>query len=326
MQLSTGLKDVECTSKRKTLAQVDWSRQLSRDTAPFFVATAVPDPRGSMTGADAPRRHMRTVDMEKAPPREREARPDLRDYEPKTYEELHRRCGVDIGRGAQRDGGAFGGPKYDYQNVLDLEKAQPWKLAKSKFGLLGPPPKVPARGSPTPPPAARSPDPTPVHSAFAPIASTPTMLAVESRHCRPLGGIMPKKDERALTPAPDRPELLVTFNAVERHRSVPLFSLGAGRQADRKKLSESYLDKFRVPPRVTPLRRRDYGGFAPVRHSDDTSVPALLAKADAAAQRAQKLVLTNFSPSVHGAVSEVRKAMLYTPSPAASPTPADTAA
>ena len=318
LRAANALRDVECTSKHKTLAQVDWSRQLSRDTAPFFVAAAAPDPRGSMTGAERPRRHNSCLDMEKAAPKEKESKPDERDYAPKTYEDFHTRCGVNIGRGACRDDSALAGPRHNSETVVDVSRTPGWKTAKSKYGMLGPPPKVAARGNLTPVPK-ESRDALPLHSAFVPIAASPAMPCVESRHTRTKGGIMPKKDERAMPPAPDRPELHVNQDAVERHRGTPLFSLSAGRQADKQKLSERYRDMFRTPPpapMATPLRARSIGGFAPVRHANDRSVSSLLATADATAKRAKKLVTTCFSPN---SMTSVRSAMLYSPSPAATP-------
>ena len=81
---------------------MEWSKQTSRDTAPFFVAMPTPNLAAAMMGQpEKPQRHMMSpLPMDKSTSRKSQfaSKEDPRDYEPKLYEELHPKCAVNIGK------------------------------------------------------------------------------------------------------------------------------------------------------------------------------------------------------------------------------------
>jgi hypothetical protein len=304
--------EIECTSKHRTLGQVEWSRQLTREVAPFFVPVPTAQSRVQLgNGSDKPRRHQGTADMERSAPKPVETRMDTRDYTPTLHEELHPRCGVDIGRAPKRRN-VFDEPQHQSDAVIEVELHPGWgRGKKSSMGK--------ARRAPPTPRVDRADSPSFVYSAYTPVPDLPAFEAVESRLERPKGGAIPRCDERKLTPAPDHTPLEIVDDLVRRHTSAVDLTRSSRHFAGRSKLSEKYRNMFRTPPPpplATPDRPRMTNGYATQRQSFNRSVESLLATADADRRRAKKLMSTNFGSLSR---SSVRTAMLYTPSPSASP-------
>jgi hypothetical protein len=302
-------QDIECTSKHRTLGQVDWSRQLSREVAPYFVPQPCPQSRVQLgNGAEAPKRHMGALDMERSAPKSIDPEPDTRDYNPKLYEELHPRCGVDIGRAPTRKA-VFDAPQHSCEVVVDVERFPGWGLGKNSSLSQA------RRAPPTPRTDRSIMSPTPTLSAYTPIPATVAFEATESRLARTTGGYIPRSQDRKLTSAPDHKPLDVRPSVVERHSSTLSLDHSSRHFARRKKFSDRYREMFRTPPPPplsTPDPTRKISGYAPQRQSFDRSVSSLLATADADRRRAKKLMMQNFGS---GSQSAVRSAVLYTPSP-----------
>eukprot|EP00672_Neobodo_designis_P027568 CAMPEP_0174850300 /NCGR_PEP_ID=MMETSP1114-20130205/19156_1 /TAXON_ID=312471 /ORGANISM="Neobodo designis, Strain CCAP 1951/1" /LENGTH=351 /DNA_ID=CAMNT_0016084755 /DNA_START=135 /DNA_END=1187 /DNA_ORIENTATION=+ len=320
-----GIRDIDATSKHRTLGQVEWSRQLSREVKPFFVPVPTAESRVQLgTGVDRPRRHAATLDMERSAPKPVDNRLDARDYTPLLHEQLHPRCGVNIAKAPAR-GAVFAPPQHQSEVVVDVEMHPGWgrgkKSAMSRAARSPSPgfPGGPGTRSATASPSADEKVATRVYSAYTPIPEAPAFEAVESRLTRPKGGFIPRCDERKLTPAPDHAPLEPNFDIRKPNKAVINLSCSRRHFASKEKKSEEYRRKFQTPPPPplsTPEPTRSTPGFAPQRQSFDRSVSSLLATADADFRRAKKLMQQNFGTRSR---SSLRSAMLYTPSPSSSP-------
>jgi hypothetical protein len=317
MQGDRAARDIYVTSKHRGAGHVEWSRQLSRETAPFFQPQPCVDARGALGGGERARRHEATVDMEKSAPKHAPAKEDPRDYSPKAYAEWHPKCSVVMGKSSAGREQVFGAKKHNAETMIDAFQYPGWGTGRQS--AMGKAKRCADDDADRAAAAAhRSTSSLTVYTAYSPIPAA-AERHVESNDPRPLGGAIPKFDARAVAEPRVRPALSDDRSAVSRH--VGTTTLGKSSRLGAPKRSEQYRDLFRTAPPAplsTNLKGRSTPGYAYQRTTPDRCVGSLLARADADRKRAKAIVAGTFGPMSR---TSVRTSMLYTPSPAGSPAP-----
>ena len=311
--------DIAATSKHRSLGHVEWSRQLSRATPVFFIPQPTQDLRGC-SGADRPRKHITTIDLDKLPPRNSPAPPDQRDYTPTLYEDLHPKCGVSIGRAPARKT-VFAGSTHNAETMVDAFMYPGWgkgkksflpKAARDTVGALGlrrwdtAQDHVPL-------------EPPPPHSAYRKLQQAVPHDSCVTPDIK--GGTFPKavdklsKDQQNLL---DRPQLVIDRTSVEPH-ALTVNMAGYAARSKPPKESEKYRTMFQTPPPVplsTHEPRRRAKGFAPMSHTFRNAVGDILRLAEADRKRAKLLMQVNAGSRYH---SPLRAAMIYDRSQSGTP-------
>lgn len=281
--------DILVTSKYRGMPVMEWSKQCSREVAPFFLPAPIPSIKG-LNGGEKPHRHTPCLSMEKG-----EGRPtfysnpvDNRAYVPQRYEEIHKKCPIDMARAPAREG-VFSHLEYrSGGDMLDPFKYPGWNTGKlasiaraeranSPFGDTVPSYKD---DDAAPPP------PLPVLSAYAPLPAHMTRSPLERR---PPGGSMAKAGlgERSIgtMTKTGEPRNVPNIDCVKRHNPHVNMSGYAGRKPPKGATTyEKYKDIFRrrspsVSEFVPHQKARLTPGFAPQRSSSSFDVESIVASA-----------------------------------------------
>lgn len=139
------MRQLEALSNYRASPCLEWSKQLSRETKPFFVAQPLPNIRQS-NNAEPPQRHKTNIIFDSMPlghgpaiagaDGEGQAQ-DIRSYDPKLYVELHPMCQVNIGKSVGH-GNTFPPPKHESEAVIEPDVYPGWGTGKKSTWAKAP--------------------------------------------------------------------------------------------------------------------------------------------------------------------------------------------
>jgi hypothetical protein len=312
-------KQLQATSAYRAQPCFEWSKQTSRDTAPFFVLQSTPNIRQS-NNAVAPPRHTPQIVFDRILGRDAGVPPaqeDQRSYDPKDYHEWHPHSMVNIAKNCPR------GNIFRSSVSPDISKIDPFAYPgwvhgrsdwnKSKRLTFAEEQMIFSLHNS----AASLTSATSDHSDY--FRHVPPWRAevieesrVESKAQRVIGGVIPKTEEKK---NPERPLSVLSINeqSVARHQSVLDMRRVSAREPPPKP-SQLYRSLL-APPAArpdAPQKRTITRGFAPSRYNHRLTLQDLLAQTAADAKRAKSSMDSYFGERAR---SPLRQTMLYTPSP-----------
>lgn len=294
------LKQLAATSEYRHRPVLEWSKQISRSTQPFFLTNTTPNIRQSY-GAEVPRRHNPIILFDKQCTRSKDSETvvDLRDYTPQLYEELHPHTAVDVKRNLPRSDIFTRAASPDA--ALDPFVYPAWIHGKSAL-----------------PKAART---TFVEEAsLRPTPSSPldvkdTFLSTNVSAPRP---VFPKAKLATVSQAPpasqtSKSETPSTSAANNRHvTSISIERCSSRLRAP--KASEGYRSLLLKEPSLNTdvSRGRSTPGFAPARYNHRLTLNDIIGQAAADVRRAQSAMELYFGERSR---SSLRSSMMPTPVP-----------
>ncbi len=298
-------RQLEALSTHHAAPCLEWSKQLSRQTQPYFIATPYPNLRQS-NNAEPPRRHMTNIIFDSmpighvSPTPEEGQEADIRSYSPMLYEDFHPRCSIDIGKSTGH-GNTFAPPTHQSEAVIDPNaypgwgtgKRSDWPRAPKVSSLLKPidrsvasprPQLSPTRRSAenSPPPAAATHVPLTADDLFASKSkrkekSKPKLFAVVGDTL--VGGVIPREaSTRANSRADDVPSFSdrasLDVSLPERHTPGLAFASATSLRSKKEKPSEQYQRMLRPSPSPTPSSSMFLSGVRSVSVASKGFAPA----------------------------------------------------
>ena len=348
------MRQLEALSTHHAMPCLEWSKQLSRETQPYFVATALPNIRQSYN-AEPPRRHTASVSFDSMPlgHEEQSTSVDIRSYDPKLLDELHPKCGVNIGKSAGH-GDTFAKPCHECEAVLEVDKHPGWGLGKKSDWAKAPkvssfvkqvdrslspreessPSRSRVMASPADQSVGGTAAPTLGGGKTSPAADNALFVQPAKKKERPalklfacvgdtmIGGVIPRAVSRTEDHAPDLATLDV--KVVQRYTPTLAFQKSSSRTR-KEKPSEQYRKLLRPAPSPspsssmyssTPSSSSMCRGFAPMRYNHRLTLKDLLGQTACDAARAQSVMESCFGKRSR---SSLRNDVLYTPQPDSEP-------
>lgn len=317
----SGKRQLASLSSYRQRPVLEWSKQISRSTVPFFLTSPTPNLRQSY-GAEPPGRNKARIVFEKVPGRDAgspEPPEDTREYNPKLFDELHPHCSVDIKRSLPRTNifvkaavseaciDPFEYPGWGKGRGSNLPKAAKESFIDRSVTISSMSQNSPDATSVNDY-SNKSRNKSPGRAASAMDVST-QQLELQSTHPRTIGALFGKAPRMAKLAEDKRDPLAADL--VDKPHTVNI-----GRCSSRlkdPKPSESYRKILCDPaiPSTAPPKAKITQGFAPVRHNHRLTLHDLLGQTAADVTRARSVMETYFGERSR---SELRNTLLYTPS------------